>query len=84
MSGNEILVGLLGLLSSTVIAGIGLWLNTRNEETAQENIANAQVYSGYGGLLKHYIDDNTALRERNTSLERRNTELLQRLGEAQC
>lgn len=81
MSGNEILVGLLGLLSSTGIAGIGLWLNSRNEETAQETIASAQVYSGYGGLLQEYRDDNADLRRRNAELEQRNVELLERLGE---
>lgn len=78
MSSIEIIAGIVTATLSAFLGYLGLRRGTHNDETAQENIANTQVYAGYGGLLTRIQEDNADLRRRNAELEQRNTELERR------
>jgi hypothetical protein len=54
---------IIGVLS-LILAYLAYKRGSRADDNAQENAAIAQVYTGYGDLLKQFRDDNAELRRR--------------------
>lgn len=64
MNQTEIIVAIIGLLSSSVGAYLVLKRGVKADDAAEENKETNQIYTGYGGLIERLQEDNLDVRQR--------------------